>query len=66
LQTSKDFVRRIEDEDSEDEENLTQPSASDESLNTLKVTNALIVSIFASLLATFKRVNLLRTVLNAL
>ncbi|KAL3741349.1 hypothetical protein ACJRO7_016912 [Eucalyptus globulus] len=34
--TSKDFVCRIEDEDSEDEENLIQPSASDESLNTLK------------------------------
>lgn len=29
-ETSKDFVRRIEDEDSEDEENLTQPSASDD------------------------------------
>lgn len=27
--TSKDFVRRIKDEDPEDEENLTQPSASD-------------------------------------
>ncbi|KAI6703336.1 hypothetical protein NL676_012472 [Syzygium grande] len=35
--TSKDFVRRIEDEDSEDEEDLTQPTASDDkSLNTLK------------------------------
>lgn len=62
FRTSKNFVRRIEHED------LTQPYASnDESLdNTLKVSNALIVSIFAALSAIFKGVNLLRTVLNVL
>ncbi|XP_039167436.1 splicing factor YJU2-like [Eucalyptus grandis] len=60
--TSKNFVRRVEHED------LTQPYASnDESLNnTLKVSNAVIVSIFASPSAIFKGVNLLRTVLNVL
>ncbi|KAI6703261.1 hypothetical protein NL676_012397 [Syzygium grande] len=68
MKKSEDFVHRIEEKDFEDEEDLTQSGANnDESLNNaFKVSNALIVSIFASSSATFKHGNLIRTILDAL